>query len=437
MKGTDRGIYPNQIDSLLSSNRDQYIRQMSELRPGRSTPPAPSTPNMPMPYIRQASPTPPSNRDEYIRQMSELRPGRATPQANSLVDILRRGAGRTRGNISEVATSFSDLAKEIGGEINRGRNRSDDITRQIMDLANQPDTPGQWISPYSQDYLNQLGGRLTDSGLQAQQQLQAAKQDIIDNYARGIDTRATENAALTNELGTNLSNLNMNYDTTTFGKRAAADASYLDQMAGQNQATDLSYNDKLGQLLASVSANLGNAAREGLLTPKQFIGPQSGISDGDRIKIDLLKDQLDRELDTQSLSLSELLGAPESNLEVTTAQDEVQQNPLVPQVLAQIQDPKVKDEFQNIYNAAGGDVAKALQLLAERRDNPLRTNLGRSYDPTSFEDIRAYVRDSIKGVQNTADQSRIDAQLLELLMGISPTYTGVPTTRTITSKTKI
>ena len=62
----------------------------------------------------------------------------------------------------------------------------------------------------------------------------------------------------------------------------------LSQMSGANQATDTSFMDKMGQMAALSGSNLGMQAKEGLLTPKQFVGRQSGLTAGQQALLGFL-----------------------------------------------------------------------------------------------------------------------------------------------------
>lgn len=285
---------------------------------------------------------------------------------NTLSELQQRlnrpGDGYDRAETNRFNT-LSELNQRLNGD--DATDPLADLEAQIMKLATPVTTPDKWISPYSQDYLNQLGGRITEAGQSARDQLAAAKQDILNNYAMGLENRATENQGFTDELQSNAANIGVNYKDSTFGQRAATDSAFLDQMAQQNQATDLSYNDKLGGLFASIAANLGAAAREGLLTPKQFIPGSTELPAGAREQIDFLKEKYRMLMDQQAEEesgggLSDLLKITQGASETV----DLKNQELVDLVASQ-SDPALRDYLQTVIDRGGGTADGALKLLAE------------------------------------------------------------------------
>jgi len=250
-----------------------------------------------------------------------------------------------------------------------------DIEAQIRALAGTPDIPEHWISPYSQSYLNQLGDRLSQAGSEAQQQFQGAIGDVVNNYAQGNQVRDTTNAALANELQTSGGNIGINYAASNQGQQAKSDAEYLSQMSGANQATDTSFMSKMGEMAALSGNNLGFQAREGLLTPKQFVGREGGLSEGDSALLSFLGSKYGMEKDSQDLitklaadaatksataakipDFTKYMNQPTQSASTTTAQ----KNPLVPQAIEGITNPAMKAAAISVYNAAGSNPVQAL-----------------------------------------------------------------------------
>lgn len=317
------------------------------------------------------------------------------------------------------------------------------LMAQMLSLMNQPDIPGQWISPYSQEYLNQLGGKLAGAGEQANASFGAANQEILDNYAAsGAATNQISDANQA-DIGANLANLGLNYGNMEMSQQWDADQAQMNQVAAQNQATDQSYNTKMGSLFQNLGSHYGDMAREGILTPKQWVGPQSGISEGERMQVDFLKEQYNRNLDNLDYESQMKMEQEMMNeLNGTSTQEMEHINPLFSQTLGSIQDPQVKEAVLTAYNLAGGDIPKALQLVTERQqqNKPGMSNkaLAQGARPVVrdlagggnvFQSMAKMLGNANAGNRAKSQQDAIDQQVLQYLMGISPTITGVPTLR--------
>lgn len=311
---------------------------------------------------------------------------------------------------------------------------ADDIEAQIMALANQPDIPGHWISPYSQEYLNQLGDRLGQTGSEAQAAFNAAKQDIIDNYARGVTNRAQAEGGIFNKLAANAQNIGVDYAKGSLGQEAVADSNYLNQAAQQNQATDLSFNDKLGSMAAMLGQTLGMQAREGLLTPKQWVGPQSGLDAGEQAQLAFLQNKWNRLLDKEEADAAAAAESEDLSKYLTqlTRQGEersLQTNPLVPETFANISDPRLKDAAQSLYDSAGGNPVDALKLAQERLAEA--TKVRNSYPRYGGGGGSAGAAPMVRAAQEITMAN----QLIELFRKLSSSWTGVPVSRETTDST--
>jgi hypothetical protein len=326
-----------------------------------------------------------------------------------------------------------------------------DYLSELQALFSKPDIPGQWISPYSQDYLNGLGDRLTQVGSDANNQYQSAIGDIVKQYSDSMAARDVQGNTTMEALGRNLQNIGV-ANTGEVGTEYAANNAHMDQVAGQNQATDTSFMTKLGQLASQLGSNLGMQAREGLLTPKQWQEGRSGMTDGDRLKASFLMDQMSGEQDYQR-ELS-LMGADAENalqLQNSAEEQSLHKNPLVAEAFARLQGP-TKDRAQSIYDLAEGDPTAALKIIQQQINErvagqPSAYNAPRV--PSFMEAVRSprALTDNVKsrlrnpmGPSNNrqraevSQQNLLDAQLQELFRRLSPTYGGVPTSRSTTDK---
>lgn len=357
------------------------------------------------------------------------------------------------GRKSKPFNTPTDAAPGVGGALPRtnanflgvapqsGSDKLGDIKAQLEALFNKPDIPGYWESPVSQDYLNQLGGQFNQAGTSAQQQLEAAKQEIINNYANTGAQRANENQAFSNELVGGLQNLGINTGDSAMLDRAQTDAAYLDQVAAQNQATDTSFNTKLGENAALLGQQLAMMAREGLFHPKQWIPGQSGMSDGDRLRAQFLMDEYGNQRELESAVLDD-------GVTQEAEEEFVHQNPLFAEALGSIQDPTLRDHFQNRYDLYGGDVQKVLQGLAETDTIPQNPFAGLKapetgislIDQTLFNPdewkrlIQEKYNNEVLGPWNS--EQDLDRQAIEFFRRLSPYYQGLITERSMTDSFK-
>lgn len=308
----------------------------------------------------------------------------------SVIDAKRKAAddaaNRRRGELNTREDTITKAREAYRASHPQGAPVSDplsDIEAQIRALAGRPDIPGHWESAYSQDYLNQLGGRLAGAGSAAQQQFADAKNEIGANYQAGIDQRNAMQGGLVNQLQQNGQNIGVDYGASQQGQQAAQDRAYLSQVAETNKANDLTTNDRLGLLANQFGSNLGMQAREGLLTPKQWIDRQSGLSDGDRAMLGFLQDKYGQQFGAQQDALDRAASAKETSsmlggftdfarsLTNTADQDQVQNWPDLVQGLAGITDRRTADEASRIWNITG-DPQSAVNYLETKykEDNP-------------------------------------------------------------------
>ena len=418
---------------------------------------------------RNAPVRPPYRAGRYGRQMGDQQalgsspaqsPNYAIPSGNmSLAD--RINAARNTGPIAspsilkaEAARAIADANAERFQRNGPGGQSTDmdpdlrdlaDIEAEIRAIAGQPDIPGQWISPYSQAYLNSLGDRLGQAGSEAQAQFQAAIGDITQNYGSMTDARNSANTALVNELGGNAGNIGVNYAASQQGQQAATDADYLNQTAATNQATDTSFMTKLGEMAQFYGGNLAAQAREGLLTPKQWQGPQSGISAGESALLDFLQGKYNRELDEQDMarelaaagSDSDLAGVPK--ITQTADEDMKQLYPDVPNAIMNYGKPGLRELLGEVWDESGGDPAVALQKIRDRQES-YPGSIG--IPPTGIMPRGASTTQG--GGLNYADVQRHErememakyAEMIEFFRKLSPTWTGVTTSRSLSDSSK-
>lgn len=347
--------------------------------------------------------------------------------------------------VGRALNSSSGKFLDIPTTPQSGSDKLADIKSQLEALFNKPDIPGYWESPVSQGYLNQLGNQFNQAGTSAQVQLEAAKQEIIDNYANTGAQRANENQAFTNELVGGLQNLGINTGDSAMLDRAQTDAAYLDQVAAQNQATDTSFNTKLGENAALLGQQLAMMAREGLLHPKQWIPGQSGMSDGDRLRAQFLMDEYGTERDLASALLDD-------GVTQEAEEDFVHKNPMFAESLGTIQDPALRDYIQTQYDAGGGNIQDALKNLSETGtipQNPFESLLGNM--PTTgvrFLDNAAglpspeMIQQAIQEKYNNEvlgpwnKEQQLAQQATEFFRRLSPYYQGLITERNMTDSYK-
>ena len=334
------------------------------------------------------------------------------------------------------------------------------IEAQIQALAGKPDIPGQWISPYSQDYLNQLGDRLGQAGGAAQQAFGDAKNEIAANYQGGIDQRNQLQGGLTAALQGNGQNIGVDYAKSQGGQQAGQDMAYLSQVADVNRASDLSTNDKLGVIANQTGSNLGMQAREGLLTPKQWQGPQSGLTAGDNLMADFLRgkyqdifgaQQADKANLASQASQKDMLGGFTDYAKTLTGSgsEQFQQNwPDLVQGLSGIQDPRTADEANNIWNMTGDPAAAVKYLSTDYKDaNPdlfktlvAPTYMGGGNTPQQQQNNTKHYQQAVANyTDQLAQQKQSQAlykYLLDFFNAYNPNRTGVNTGRTVTNATQ-
>lgn len=393
------------------------------------------------------------------QQRQTQRPAQIGTPNQAIINLERaRAEIESRKHGQSIGQSSYDLDPSLA---NSGPNNPlIDIERRIAALAGKPDIPGHWESQYSQDYLNQLGDRLGQAGGAAQQAFVDAKNDIATNYQQGIDQRTAMQGGLTAALQGNGQNIGVDYAKSLGGQQAGQDVAYLSQVAETNKASDLSTNDKLGVVANQFGSNLGMQAREGLLTPKQWIDAQSGLSSGDRLMADFLQSQYQNEFGAQqaekdrlaelALSKSTAGGFADFAKSLTNSGNEqFQQNwPDLVQGLAGIKDPRTADEASRIWDIAGDPSAAVKYLQTDyRTDNP---ELFKTLTPPTFmggagnqqqqQNTLRHYQQAIENYNNdTATQKQEQAlykYLLDFFNAYNPNRTGVNTGRTVTNATQ-
>lgn len=330
-----------------------------------------------------------------------------------------------------------------------GNPELDALRAEIFQLLNKPDIPGYWESPYSQEYLNELGARLGQAGLETQAGFNAANDQIAQIYADATSGRGQANQDFFGKLGSGLSNLGIDLQSTEAGQQAATDAAYLDKVSGQNLATDQAFGTKLGELFAQQGSHLGNQAIEGLLTPKTWVPPQSGITDADRIRAQfLMDDYFARQNAANTQTELDFL----SNLNQAAEEKSLQLNPGYTEQLAGVSDPRLREAIMKVYDLSGGDIPAAIKMAQENIDNLAHPGSG----------IAGLINQALPAVQNApvfgnwlsglADRlghgttewagivqdpanDRLMSQVIEFLRGLSPTYGQAITQRNMTDRT--
>lgn len=453
------GTGSNEIQDALRRLAVSSAAQDASYTPTVFTPDAPNK-GRGSQYPGLQVPTPPKPLDSYYDSRYTYTPrtvggnGDAISTANAFEARL---AAAAKANPAGIQTSplIQDLIKkQAAAKATQPHSMADDLEAQLNALFNKPDRPGQWISPYSQEYLNQLGTRLGEAGSAGQQAFNGAKQDIIDNYGRGVTNRAQAEGGIFNDLAANAKNIGVDYAGGSLGQQAIQDQNYLNQTAGLNQANDLSFNDKLGAMVAQLGNTLGMQAKEGLLTPKQWDPGGSGLTSGDQARIGFLTDKWNRILDQEdaaSKNSAQQDAIQKMMTQLTLGADEksLQKNPLIPDTIAQILDPTVKNRAQTMYDAAGGDPATVLQNIQSRLgelpnvSNPRYTAPGSSRPTRTNEDYAQAARDFLgsRGLptpggittQANLEERNTLNNLTELFRQLSPTWTGVPVSRETSS----
>lgn len=316
-------------------------------------------------------------------------------------------------NVDEINAKFRAQMDAV--------NAPDPIQAQIDAILNKDNsTPDRWVSPYSQADLNRIGAGLEAAGNNAQQQFQASQGDIASIYQEAMNRRDQIQGDLANQLASNLSNIGVSANGPAEADAVAAQQ-FLNQAAGQNMANDQAFNEKLGTMSQVLAAQLANAARSGLLTPKQFVqGTPNSISEADKFRLGMLQDQMNAANGTTG--------------DTTVTETLLNNNPLVPQMIANIEDPALRDEAARLYDQFG-DPNAVLAELANRQKQPRTINnpinlplgIGAKFDPF-FNEVNA-------ARKNTYDQQvMMNAMLTDLFRQIASNWQGVPTTREIKQK---
>jgi hypothetical protein len=321
-------------------------------------------------------------------------------------------------------------------------------------LAGKPDVPGHWESPYSQDYLNQLGDRLSQAGGAAQQAFNAAKIDVANNYAMGTQQRHNTLEGVNADLQGNAANIGVDYADSAQAKQARTDRDFLTQMTDTNRASDMSTNDKLGVIANQFGSNLGAQAREGLLTPKTWVEGRDGLSGGDKLMADFLMNKYNQELGTRELD--KRLAADAASQKATTgsfadmfkqtldqnASEESKQNyPDLVRALGQIQDTGMRDEIDRVYGLSGDPEAAINYLYGDYlTENPnifgnlqLPAITGGRNPASQAKALSNYT--AAKAEQE--EQQRRYQAIVEFFKNFSPDYTGTRTQIGTSNKSNI
>lgn len=373
-------------------------------------------------------------------------PGGATPRNVSITSLAPRVAPNRaprKGSPSPVSTSrirppapnLANDARFMDPNVNvdeiNARFRSqvaaanapspqDDIMAQIESILNQQHgTPDRWVSPYTQADLDRIGAGLLAAGNDAQQQFQASQADIDAIYDEAINRRAGIQSDLASQLASNLSNIGVQPGAAEAD--AVAAQQFLNTTSNQNRAADQAFNEKLGTMTQALASQLANAARAGLLTPKQFVrGDAGSMSDANKFRLGMLQDQLN--------------AASGNTSDTTITETLLNNNPLVPQMIANIEDPALREEAARLYDQFG-DPNAVLAELANRQKQPRTINnpinlpmgIGKSFDPF-FNEVNA-------ARQATYDQQvMMNSMLTDLFRQIASNWQGVPTSREIKQK---
>lgn len=327
--------------------------------------------------------TPPKNTNTF-NAAAAAEVARRREMAERSREIADRNEARHAAGLSSAGIYSTDLDPNLMG------GGTSAYMDELMGLLNQPDIPGHWESPYSQDYLNQLGDRLNQLGVDAQADYGALGNEIAGIYSQGIAGRNERASGLFNELAGNAQNIGVDYGTGSLGQQFMADREFLNETAGQNQATDLAYTGKLGEMTAQLASQLGMQARGGLLTPKTWIGPQSGMSEGEKMQAQFLMSQMEGD---QARAFEREMAAQEYKRQLQQAQQEFyneratggganspftmnqtgnetfeQKYPDLVGALGQIEDPRLRTEADRLWMLSGSDPVAALKLVSENYD---------------------------------------------------------------------
>lgn len=296
----------------------------------------------------------------------------------------------------------------------------DNIMGQIDSILNQQHgTPDRWVSPYTQADLDRIASGLMQAGNDAQAQFQASQGDIAAIYDEALNRRADIQAGLAEQLASNLNNIGIQPGAAEAD--AVAAQQFLNTTSNQNRASDQAFNEKLGTMTQALASQLANAARAGLLTPKQFVrGDAGSMSDADKFRLGMLTDQLDV-----------LNGGENEPIDTKIAETFEQTNPLVPQMIASIQDPQLREEATRLYDqtkSPEGVLAELSTRLEQPREIPANYKT-----PFIGPVVNSFLEEVNRRRQNLSDeQAAMTQQLIDLFRQVSPTWAGVPTRRTVT-----
>ena len=240
------------------------------------------------------------------------------------------------------------------------------------------------------------------------------------------------------ELAGNAANIGVDYKGGSDAKQLGADAAFLDEQSYQNQNTDVAYNEKMAKTIGGTLQQLGQMARDGLLTEKQFVAGTNSIPDAVKLKLGLLQDQQNRSWDTQDAAIK----AYQDSLPVSTfTQTEEQRNPELQAAMGKFQssNPDAYELFQSFYNKSGGDVL-ATQAAIEKAMTQTRSQpTVPKFNPFKIKDFAAKLGDYYtKAPAYSAEQINLALlpQIRDWLQNYSPAYGGINTNNAISTKAK-
>lgn len=371
------------------------------------------------PLLRANSPRIPPN--TYIPPGHDMSGGSSGGSNLANIPTLLR-------DLNDQAGKRAGLLEEIRGMVG---NKPNNLALQIEQILNKPDIPGQWISPYSQDFLNQLGSRLNEAGVQTSQLYDEAGRLINENYDRTANQLKTAESPFMEQLAAGLQRLGGNMADSRTAQEYQANNALLSQAADLNRSNDLNFGEKLKASNQAAFEQLGLMAREGLLTPKQYVPPRSGLSPSDEFKVEFLKKQLYDQLDA-STTLD-----TERKLREQASEEALQLNPSVPPAISRIDDPRLRDAASSAYDSAGGDILKVLENLSNYEYPSVPpARMGQMPADTPLSGILRYqtrARESGEDAAKVREQMALNQQLIELFRALSPTWGGQTTQRTVSN----
>ena len=311
------------------------------------------------------------------------------------------------------------------------------IMDQINSLLNQDySTPDRWVSPYSQVDLNNIGTGFDQASADRSAEYLQGVDEINALYGAGRDRRTTDRQGFVDELAGNAANIGVGYKEGSDAKQLGADAAFLDEQSYQNQATDVAHNQKMAKTIGGTLAQLGQMARAGLLTQKQFVPGSNSMPDNIKAQLGLLQDQQGREWDLEDQAREALLGSiPETEFE----QDELQMNPELQAAMGSFQqsNPEAYELFQSYYNKSGGNVldtqAAIEEAMTQTRNKPTLPTLSNPFKMGDFvKSLGQYIG---KTPAYQAEQSNLAMlpQVRDWLQQFNPGYGGINTRNKITT----